>query len=209
MALIQPQIPADQIGLLCLGTGVQEAKHATAALPDFHRCSDGWEWNRRPGVHFRIPQYDDYMCPDIDLPVAPDGVVVEPMVPTPHSAPTLPPISMLGIGRRRASKEISIVTTAPIPDPTGTKGLCSKLTVSLPKLESPRNITPTKLPPVKEEEPVLKKKFRLSHRQLGGMGALSPQSVEISLDELKKRLSQLIGVSLGELEKLFESSKCS
>ena len=67
---------------------------------------------------------------------------------------------------------------------------------------------PLKPSPVKEEEPMMKKKFRLSHRQLAGLSPLSPQGVEISLDELKKRLSQLIGVSLGELEKLFESSRC-
>jgi hypothetical protein len=48
--------------------------------------------------------------------------------------------------------------------------------------------------------------------RLGGSGnninkdwQVSPDRGEISVDELKKRLSQLIGVSLTELEKLFEA----
>ncbi|KAI3331500.1 hypothetical protein HD806DRAFT_161726 [Xylariaceae sp. AK1471] len=51
--------------------------------------------------------------------------------------------------------------------------------------------------------------------QLGGSGnntnngsQISPGRSEISVDELKKRLSQLIGISLTELEKLFDAPQC-
>ncbi|KAI0484663.1 hypothetical protein GGR56DRAFT_680300 [Xylariaceae sp. FL0804] len=53
-------------------------------------------------------------------------------------------------------------------------------------------------------------RVRLAHNnnKSGGGGLLSPDRPEISVDELKKRLSRLIGVSLTELEKLFETPQC-
>lgn len=51
------------------------------------------------------------------------------------------------------------------------------------------------------------KKDRAGHTGVA-TDMLSLDRCEISVDELKKRLSQLIGVSLGELEKLLETSQC-
>ncbi|KAK7956784.1 uncharacterized protein PG986_006006 [Apiospora aurea] len=47
-------------------------------VPDFYLSDEGWKWKRRPGAPFRIPQYDDYMCPDLSLPIAPEYVMMEP-----------------------------------------------------------------------------------------------------------------------------------
>ncbi|KAI1342315.1 hypothetical protein F5Y15DRAFT_299425 [Xylariaceae sp. FL0016] len=57
----------------------------------------------------------------------------------------------------------------------------------------------TPLPPPQPEE-----EDDIPRVQLGRGGMLSPDRVEISVDELKKRLSVLIGVSMTELEMLFE-----
>lgn len=202
LRLIRPNIPAADTELQS-PSSAQENKHATAALPDFHRCADGWAWKRRPGAYFRIPQYDGDMYPDIDLPIAPEGVVIEPV---PLSPPALPLASSL-----RLDATIEEVGE-PISDPTDTKPHhISKLIVSIPGLGRPRNMTPQKAPPSGKDGDTgaTKKKLRLSNHQLVGAGVLSPERREISLDELKKRLSQMIGVSLGELEKLFETSRCS
>ncbi|KAI0597860.1 hypothetical protein F4775DRAFT_601793 [Biscogniauxia sp. FL1348] len=43
----------------------------------------------------------------------------------------------------------------------------------------------------------------------GGSNSRSPDRGEISVDELKKRLSRIIGVSLTELEKLFDGPPCA
>ena len=201
LRLIRPNLPASNIGLPS-SNGAQESRHATAELPDFHRCADGWAWKRRPGAYLRIPQYDGCMCPDIDLPIAPDGVVIESVT----LAPALLPASSLVLDA--TTREVG----EPTSDPMYTKPPhISKLVASIPGFGRPKNMAPLKDPPSGKdgETGATKKRFRLSNHQPVGAGVLSPERREISLDELKKRLSQLIGVSLGELEKIFETSRCT
>ncbi|RYP54672.1 hypothetical protein DL768_000608 [Monosporascus sp. mg162] len=175
-----------------------EREHAIATLADFHPCGEGWVWNPRSVARFRIPQHDAYLCPEIDLPVATDDVVGERM--------PCPPQSGTPVGETSNQD--------PVPSPgkagAGSKagagfkaGAGSKAPIrpavpkNRPKLRDwgkDNGLTMEHLP---EEAP----KLRLGHS--GGVEMLSVERCESSLDELKRCLSQLIDVSLNELEKLF------
>ncbi|KAI1133122.1 hypothetical protein F5Y10DRAFT_229440 [Nemania abortiva] len=82
-ALIRPQyLAGNSIALRTTGlhmTLTQENKHATAAIADFHRDGHNWVWNRRPGAWFRIVQYDNCVFPELELPMAADGAIYEPL----------------------------------------------------------------------------------------------------------------------------------
>ncbi|KAI1083499.1 hypothetical protein F5B20DRAFT_595500 [Whalleya microplaca] len=145
-----------------------DTHHAAAAIADFHCTGEGWMWNRRPGARFRIPQYDGYLCPDLDLPIATDDVIKEarPREPAP-AASTDDASSPRGEVQQTG-------TTKPSKQHDEEHG--DRLSIRLSKTESE---------------------------------ILSPDKAEISLDELKKRLSQLLGVSLYELEELFETAQCA
>ncbi|RYP36434.1 hypothetical protein DL767_003397 [Monosporascus sp. MG133] len=193
--LIRPQYiagdsPASRtVGLL--PSLAHEREHATAALADFHPCGEGWVWNRRSRARFRIPQYDGYLCPGIDLPLATDDVVGEPM--------PCPPQSRTPVGETRNQDQV--------PSP-GKAGAGSKAPIkpagqkNRPQLRNWAKDNGLAMEQLPEEAP------KLRFGQSGGDETLSVERCEISLDDLKKRLSQLIDVSLNELEKLFETPRC-
>ncbi|KAI0159738.1 hypothetical protein GGR57DRAFT_521004 [Xylariaceae sp. FL1272] len=262
MELIRPQLLVGNSAALrttSLHNSLSQAdQHATAAIADFHYEGDDWVWNRRPGACFRIPQYAGVLYPDIELPVAPDNVIIEPTARHPHSAlaakiaeemegmgsnarsevsvrggelPTTPEAEE-GITKTRLNPRISeysprkfpLVSPTRIPRPasTGSPGSLASPAVTPRKRDSGLNrwTIQAKSPTLSQQSPVhiraekheLKAKITQSESEneadiprvrLGG-GVLSSERSEISVDELKKRLSQLIGVSLTEMEKLFE-----
>ncbi|KAI0014371.1 hypothetical protein F4779DRAFT_7854 [Xylariaceae sp. FL0662B] len=163
--------------------GIQTAltdanQHAAAAIADFHCTGEGWMWNRRPGARFRIPQYDGYLCPDLDLPIATDDVIKE---SSPRGDPASTPT------RTSPRRSVQAGAKEHMPDKRGDSNNNTTPTRRLSSRAEPlKNIRP-------KQEPE----------------TLSPDRAEISLDELKKRLSRLLGVSLSELEKLFETAQCA
>ncbi|KAI1481542.1 hypothetical protein F4774DRAFT_407850 [Daldinia eschscholtzii] len=177
-------------------------KHATAAIADFHYTGQGWMWNRLTGARFRIPQYDGYLCPDLDLPIATDDVIEEPK-PRPQLKPSPMP---------------------PMPPPPAPMAITSdkRIPPSSPSIQVKLDMFPQ--PPRK---PILKNKKKpdlvcdynnvQTKKQAPGFvrlakeekNPLSPDKSEISLDELRSRLSQLLGVSFDELERFFEVSQCT
>lgn len=240
MKLIQPQTLADENsggikkGGLLLHVS-QEGKHATAALPDFHRSGEGWRWNRRPGASFRILQYDGYMCPDIDLPFATDDVVREPEVRPPSSparSSTLSPIAATATTKSHQRKDgsrgpsIAIgaggsVTPKPSSPHRHKPAVPSSRTQPEQRRKGNNAVMMIDLSPKKQGDTAPKRVFfghagvvdvvlRPSSSSTTTTAATSSSSdrCEISVDELKKRLSQLIGVSLGELDRLFDTSRC-
>jgi hypothetical protein len=184
--LIQPLslIPCrKQVGLD--STISKNGQHAAAALPDFHRNGEDWAWNRRPGAQFRIPQYDGYLCLDWNLPVALDDVIKEPQARGLSQGPPVKAIETLKAIHRRDSSDLC-ATAAVSPRPIHRNGSKKRQSqqVSLARLS--------------------KADFqRQSYgNTLEGHGL---DRCEITVDELKKRLSRLIGVSLNELELLLDA----
>ncbi|CAJ2513591.1 Uu.00g017100.m01.CDS01 [Anthostomella pinea] len=167
-------------------------QHATAAVADFHGTGEGYMWNRRPGALFRIPQYDGWVCPEIDLPVATDDVIQEPTPRNPSSSHGPPR------NEQQSSRKLALATK---------KNSMRTITPGTPeKRDSTADKTALATGGGLQVEELPLPTMQLSP---GGAGVLSPTRSEISLDELKKRLSSLIGVSLTELERLFDAPQCS
>lgn len=216
--LIQPvtlDLALRDVGI-CAQVAV-EGHHAAAAISDFHCTGQGWRWNRLPGAQFRIPQYDGYLCPDLDLPVATDDVIEEPQA-------------------RRPLQPSPIITSATSPTITTTI-ITSSLSPSFNDdalLTSPliQEIRPEMfpLPPRKhnfninihkKNKPYPRHGYSLSQKQRKKTPPAfvrlskedtpppTPDRSEISLDELRNRLSRLLGVSFDELERFFEVSRCA
>ncbi|KAI0489987.1 hypothetical protein F4859DRAFT_501619 [Xylaria cf. heliscus] len=82
-ALIRPRfLTGDSIALRTVGlyTPLTQAnQHATAAIADFYCNGEGYVWNRRPGAWFRIPQYDGWMYPELEVPTAREDAICEPV----------------------------------------------------------------------------------------------------------------------------------
>ncbi|KAI0848315.1 hypothetical protein F5Y00DRAFT_262699 [Daldinia vernicosa] len=202
-ALIRPQ--ALEPALEGVGVCPEVAaggKHATATIADFHFTGQGWVWNRRTGARFRIPQYDGYLCPDLDLPIATDDVIEEPK-PRPQLKPSpMPPMLPL-----------------PPPPPTMITPNKSIIPSSSPTIQFKLDMFPQ---PPRKPAPTARKKPDLVRehgdrqtkkptpngpvRVAEEKHLLSPDTSEISLDDLRNRLSQLLGVSFDELERFFEAS---
>ncbi|KAJ2985045.1 hypothetical protein NUW58_g5743 [Xylaria curta] len=164
--LIRPQLlTGNSNALRSVGlymTLTRANQHATAAIADFHSEGHGSAWNRRPGAWFRISQFDGWIYPELELPIAGDDAICIP-------------------GARGPEEMVTARDPTP-PDPS------SAATVN-PKGQRQMTIPWARLGECNGD---------------GGMGVGSQARSEISVDELKKRLSQLIGVSLTELEKLFD-----
>lgn len=206
-----------------------EGHHATAVTSDFHYSGQGWIWNRLLGARFRIPQYDGYLCPDLDLPIATDDVIEEaralpPLQPSPIITPAKT-TETSNIGTATSTQDEIIEPNSPFPDspriemfpkPPRRKpnvNLNIKMSIRnkikpVPKRGNPGEDKYTKQ--VKEKREDYKKTtpsfIRLAKDE---RTPLSPDRSEISLDELRNRLSQLLGVSFDELERFFEASRCA
>ncbi|KAI8633319.1 hypothetical protein F5Y19DRAFT_295961 [Xylariaceae sp. FL1651] len=270
-ALIRPQLLTENgaalrtVGLHTVLT--QIGSHATAAIADFHCNGDGWVWNRRPGALFRIPQYDGYMYPELELPTAPEGVIREPQAKDPRKTATARDGAVGGTSRRTGMEaEVRVRGGGEALATTPIGGIPLRL-ITTKSEYSPRKfplVSPTKIPrpvsngspssrfspkakPRKRDRTIASPQTRVtctedqqqtnkrqkaqeqetrtqtsrsaqsnqqevnSPPRLGGdkSGSLpSPRRSEISVDELKKRLSRLIGVSLTELERLFDAPRC-
>ncbi|KAI0441530.1 hypothetical protein F4803DRAFT_413481 [Xylaria telfairii] len=291
-ALIRPQaLAGDSIALRIVGlyTPLTRAgQHATAAIADFHCNGDGCVWNRRPGAWFRIPQYDGWMHPEIELPTAQEDASYEPRAKghgrratTRHqggkqegggdalSLPlaSLPQIST-AVGATTTTKlstrkteysprKLALVRpTTKIPRPisggspvprcsVGAKNLRKRSKAeALPLADSRADKGPSQIEQKTQESlptQIREQRRHREHQDVAHTG--EPQSIltrirhredgntpcariggcreddnnnnvgshdrgEISVDELKKRLSQLIGVSLTELERLFDGPSC-
>ncbi|KAI8944933.1 hypothetical protein F4801DRAFT_159568 [Xylaria longipes] len=126
--LIRPQfLTGDSIALRTVGlyTPLTQAnQHATAAIADFHCNGDGNVWNRRPGAWFRIPHYDGWMYPELELPTALEDAICEPvakehgqMVTTRHSTP----LSLSSIVEGSSKEEKAAGTKAQLTADEGTE----------------------------------------------------------------------------------------
>ncbi|KAI1461364.1 hypothetical protein F4805DRAFT_279907 [Annulohypoxylon moriforme] len=227
-----------------LGMSAQVATdghHAMAAIPDFHCSGQGWVWNRLLGARFRIPQYDGYLCPDLDLPVATDDVIEEPK-PLP---PLQPSPVIMAASTARASDIGTAATTdtildetdlpsSPFPDspriemfpkpPRRKPTINVNIKMSIrnkkkPSKPMPRQQYTEKIKENKKSEIRQSKEGRGDYKKKAAPSfirlakdertPLSPDRSEISLDELRNRLSQLLGVSFDELERFFEASSCA
>ncbi|RWA10030.1 hypothetical protein EKO27_g5084 [Xylaria grammica] len=196
-ALIRPKfLTGNSMALRTVGIYApltQSNRHATAATANFHCDGDGWTWNRRPGAWFRIPQYDGSMYPELELPTAGEDAVFPPMRDTTRASP---------LARDRAADGQSQRERQPPP----LSPLPGRRRRRHPGTEQPENSRPVQREryegkDAEDDEEILSPGCGENNNTSGG-------SSEISLDELKKRLSQLIGVSLTELEKLFDGPHC-
>ncbi|KAI1097766.1 hypothetical protein F4804DRAFT_326616 [Jackrogersella minutella] len=199
-------------------------QHATAAIADYHCTGQGWIWNRLPGARFRIPQYDGYLCPDLDLPIATDDVIEEP-----KPLPPLQPSPIITAAATTTTTVGTAITTTDDTTPFASPQIRAKLDM-FPKPPRGRNIkisinvknkkkvAPRRGHNEKEKEKEKdktkensKKKTAPSFVRLAKeeQTPLRPDLSEISLDELRNRLSRLLGVSFDELERFFEASSCA
>ncbi|KAJ2979650.1 hypothetical protein NUW58_g7148 [Xylaria curta] len=107
--LIRPQLlTGNSNALRSVGlymTLTRANQHATAAIADFHSEGHGSAWNRRPGAWFRISQFDGWIYPELELPIAGDDAICipgargpeemvtarDPTPPDPSSAATVNP----------------------------------------------------------------------------------------------------------------------
>ncbi|KAI1769497.1 hypothetical protein GGR53DRAFT_2546 [Hypoxylon sp. FL1150] len=195
------------------GIGIDEhisvdGQHAAAALSDFHCVGQGWMWNRLPGAPFRIPQYDGYLCPDLDLPVATDDVIEEA-----RPLPPLQPAAMVTPATPKLNNDNCDITAISSPFSPFSPSSLEKFPQP-PRGRKMNNVT-KKIALDKRREPGEKKSTHVSQIPRFVKVAkedpdlLSPDKSEISVDELRCRLSQLLGVSFDELEKFFEASRCA
>lgn len=183
--MIQPRslVPyREQVGL---DFGISKTgQHAAAALADFHRNGEDLAWNKRSGAQFRIPQYDGYLWLDWNLPVAPDDVIKEPQARELSERPAVKPVetSTTRYGRNPSDLYATAALSPKLNLRNGSKKRQSQR-VSLARLS------------------------KVDFQQQSLSNALEGHGLdrcEITVDELKKRLSRLIGVSLNELELLFD-----
>lgn len=184
----------------------KEGLHASAALADFHIDGDGWRWNGRAGAPFRIPQYDGSLWPDLDMPVAIDGVIRE--------TAALDPISRLA---REAKPSSSSSPAKKAPGWRHHSRIDSILSVS--SADSSPSMSPVRGLPLSQQRlpasrlsqahyPVHRPSSSISIIVSSSDSPLQQQgkSKEITVDELKKRLSRLIGVSMEEIDDFFTGS---
>lgn len=234
--LIQPQTLAlarSDVGISAQVAVARESsscQHATAAIPDFHFTGQGWKWNRLPGAKFRIPQYDGYLCPDMDLPIATDDVIVEsmplaPLQPSPiiKSANSSTRNSMMSFASSITSPKLEMFPKPPRRsvirriqhNPNNNHNNNNSNTVGKEKKseqEYTTTISSTEKKKImmttttKAKAPTPSRFVKLSKVE---PDVLSPDRSEISLDELRNRLSRLLGVSFDELEEFFEASRCA
>ncbi|KAI1409662.1 hypothetical protein F5Y13DRAFT_203315 [Hypoxylon sp. FL1857] len=194
-----------------------ESQHATAAIPDFHCTGQGWRWNRLPGARFRIPQYDGYLCPDMDLPVATDDVIEEPLarpplLPSPIITPavtsTTTPSTIMSPSSLSSWSEDSLHASPVIQEiklemfPMPPRKYNIDININKKKRDSRYDFI-SKEKGRKKRAPSF---VRLAKEDTPPM---SPDRSEISLDELRTRLSRLLGVSFDELERFFDASTCA
>ncbi|KAI0022687.1 hypothetical protein F4780DRAFT_161970 [Xylariomycetidae sp. FL0641] len=222
--LIQPAATLPDGAHRALGLLTPSHHHASAALPDFHGGPEEWRWAARPGAPFRIPQYDGCLCPEIDLPVALDDVVVEPLPSAPGSVASSS--SSSSSSRASSSRPVSqsprrfllapdkarrcegaAESAGPVTPPVKKTAAAAGGRDGDTGLQTPVKAMAT------SSSPLLLSGYGSPDRDLDGVPcalrpgfAISPDRPELSVDELKKRLSRLIGVSLTELELLFEAS---
>ncbi|KAI0171863.1 hypothetical protein GGR52DRAFT_573017 [Hypoxylon sp. FL1284] len=206
-------------------------RHATAALADFCSAGRGWTWNRRPSAPFRIPQYDGHLCPDLDLPVATDDVIEEA-----RARPPLQPAALLVPAKDRVAlvdshssdtsavdilyspasyesspESVREVSLDMFPQPPRGRGanLCTdNATTTTRKTGDGEGEEKKKVQPHHTPYFVVRLAKEDMEEQKQS-DVRSPDRSEISLDELRCRLSQLLGVSFDELEKFFEASRCA
>ncbi|KAK6196826.1 hypothetical protein LQW54_011141 [Pestalotiopsis sp. IQ-011] len=204
---LQPQTLNKSRNELSLSHDVEkEGLHAAAALADFHIDGDGWRWNGRAGAPFRIPQYDGSLWPDLDMPVAIDGVIRE--------TAALESISRLA---REAKPSSSSSPAKKAPGWRHHSRIDSILSVS--SADSSPSMSPVRgLPLSQQRLPAsrLSQAHYAVHRPSSSISIIvsssdSPlqqqgKSKEITVDELKKRLSRLIGVSMEEIDDFFTGS---
>ncbi|KAI1806163.1 hypothetical protein F4811DRAFT_169433 [Daldinia bambusicola] len=211
-ALIRPQTlePALKDVGICAAVAAGD-QHATAAIADFHYTGQGWVWNRLTGARFRIPQYDGYLCPDLDLPIATDDVIEEP-TPRPQLRPSpMPPMLP------PPSPPTAITSDKNIPPSSPSIQVKLDMFPQPPRRSVPKNTRNKKkrglvhdhidMMQMKKQTPGLARlaKEEEQQQQLNPLGP--EKSSEISLDELRSRLSQLLGVSFDELERFFEAPR--
>ncbi|KAK6852578.1 hypothetical protein PG995_011129 [Apiospora arundinis] len=169
-------------------------------LPDFHLTCEGWKWKRRPGAPFRIPQYDEYMFPDLSLPTAPDDLIIEPQPRRQPTVTTERRNSTSNLVDERHLRPNGDLTTAAqvaagrIAVPEGGIAVACADTKSRSYLEVP-HISFSGL------DQLGGCAGELMTKKAAGLGSIN---CELTVDELKKRLSHLIGISLCELETLFD-----
>ncbi|KAH8680856.1 hypothetical protein BX600DRAFT_520062 [Xylariales sp. PMI_506] len=186
-----------------------QPQYAAAALPDFQPNGDGWSWTHRPGAHFRIPQYDGGLWPDLAQPVAPDGAVREAQPrDTTTAADYGSEVKIVEVTKvsYRNSREIRTIALGSPRVPLSPKSGAARKRTSYQKKLLLHQQQQAQQPGFRR----LSKTDLQTHHSLG-MGfdgslvdGVYPGKSEITVDELKKRLSALIGVSLNELEVLFE-----
>ncbi|XXG98544.1 hypothetical protein Hte_004869 [Hypoxylon texense] len=210
--LIQPRALDSCIGDtdINLQTSIHN-QHATAAVADFQCNGQGWMWNRLPGAPFRIPQYDGYLCPDLDLPVATDDVIEEsrPLPPLQPAATLIPSTPnkwdnddgsfMSGPFSPSVFREVSLEM---FPQPPRGREIGTANTTADTRQEPGEKEKKKKKPQAPQTPRIVKLAKEDPHLP-------SPDRSEISLDELRSRLSQLLGVSFDELEEFFEASRCA
>ncbi|KAI1210877.1 uncharacterized protein F4807DRAFT_41967 [Annulohypoxylon truncatum] len=239
--LIQPRTlePAAK-GLGMCAQVTADGHHATAAIPDFHCSGQGWMWNRALGARFRIPQYDGYLCPDLDLPIATDDVIEEPK-PLPPLQPS--PVITAASTTKITNTGTAVTTVTPtldetvLPDSPFPDSPRIEMFPKPPRRKPNINVN-IKMSIRNKKKPVVRREYS-TEKGKGGTKQItrekkedyyykkkavapsfvrlakdeqtprSPDRSEISVDELRNRLSQLLGVSFDELERFFEASRCA
>ncbi|KAI2624239.1 hypothetical protein GGR54DRAFT_595588 [Hypoxylon sp. NC1633] len=195
----------------------EDSRHATAAIADFHCAGQGWKWDRLPGARFRIPQYDGYLCPDVDLPIATDDVIEE-SKPRPPLKPS--PVILSASARKKKSKPVA--SGIPVPSSRHVQVVRPEMFPKPPRRHRRNNgnhkldgrelgaeMKEKSMEDEKEKPKPKPKPPGIVRVAKGEPEVLSPDRSEISLDELRNRLSRLLGVSFDELERFFEASKCA
>ncbi|KAH6658998.1 hypothetical protein BKA67DRAFT_529186 [Truncatella angustata] len=185
MALLRPDsLHARQPSIEMTGKTMLKTPHAAAALADYRPDGEGWVWSGREGAPFRIPQYDGCVWPDIDLPIATIDVLNEPQAVDLRRG--VPHFSRL-LGKKTERKTPR--------DDSPTLGCCLALDLETrPENQIPR-LQKNTLP---EEY------FSLQHNSAED-ASFDTERCEITVEELKKRLSRLIGGSFDELDLLFQN----
>ncbi|KAI0888941.1 uncharacterized protein GGS22DRAFT_196718 [Annulohypoxylon maeteangense] len=236
--LIQPRTLESATKDLSMSAQVAaDGHHAMAAIPDFHCSGQGWMWNRLLGARFRIPQYDGHLCPDLDLPVATDDVIEEPRpLPPLQPSPVITPASTAktsnpGTAVTTATLDDTALPSSPFPDsprielfpkpPRRKPNVNINIKVNIKNKKKPvkpvfrrehtEKIKENNKSEIRESKGDYKKKTAPSFIRLAKdeQKPLSPDRSEISVDELRNRLSQLLGISFDELERFFEASRCA
>lgn len=147
---------------------------ATSALPDFQPDpnGEGWIWRRSPRTQFRIPQYEGTVFPFLDLPVAPDFVFRELL---PRELEPEPMMDDVDVREEEEDEETLLSLVVPREKSTKVSPTRKRSRASVSRLSNGKS----------DYHQRLSFGFDTSYRV---------EKDEISVEELKKRLSQLIGV---------------